>query len=120
MAAYRQRDVPDPEREAAIEEATIGAGRVPLHVMRLSRDVLRQLKTIVRVGNSNAVTDAAAGGIMARAAAHAAGLNVRVNATGLKDEELARRWGTEVDQLLAEIDALDAEISEIAAERGGF
>jgi glutamate formiminotransferase/formiminotetrahydrofolate cyclodeaminase len=120
MAAYRQRDIPDHEREAAVEEATIGAGQVPLQVMRLSRGVLRQLKTIVRIGNGNAVTDAAAGGIMARAAAHAAGLNIRVNATGLKDRDRARRWGTEVDQLLEEIDALADEVSAIAAERGGF
>jgi len=66
------------------------------------------------------LTDGAAGGIMARAAAQIAALNVRVNATALKDQELAAKWQEELAAIEQSIDSMTNEIQEIAAERGGF
>jgi glutamate formiminotransferase/formiminotetrahydrofolate cyclodeaminase len=84
MAVYRDKSLTGEARAEAIEKATIGAGEVPLRVARLSRDVARLARTITEIGNDNAVTDAAAGGIMARAAAQIAALNVKINGTGLR------------------------------------
>lgn len=120
MAAYRNKEVAAEERAAAIEQATRGAGEVPLRVARLSRDVARLAHTIAGVGNRNAVTDATSGGMMARAAAQIAALNVKVNATGLQNEDLAQAWREEVEALQAETESLVEETAAIAAERGGF
>ncbi len=120
MAAWRNKELEQSARAQAIEEATIGAGEVPLRVARLSRDVARLALKIAQIGNANAVTDAAAAALMARAAAEAAALNVKVNGTGLRDKSLAARWQTEVDVLVAELKSLAESAVHTAAERGGF
>jgi glutamate formiminotransferase/formiminotetrahydrofolate cyclodeaminase len=120
LAVYRDHSLDEAARQAAVEGATIRTGEAPLQIMRLARDVARLAQTMARVGNANAVTDAASGGIMARAAAQAAGLNVRTNATGLQDRERARAWQDEVDSLLAEVDRLVEETIATASSRGGF
>ncbi|MFW6042628.1 MAG: glutamate formimidoyltransferase [Chloroflexota bacterium] len=120
LAAYRASDLSGEERRQAIEEATIHAGEVPLEVARRSRAVAELARDIARLGNANAVTDAAAGGIMARAAAEAAALNVRVNASQLQDKERAEGWRNELSSLLTETTTLVDELMEIATERGGF
>ncbi len=120
LAALRDDTLDDAAKQAAVEEATVTTGEAPLSVMRLARDVARLAQTMARVGNINAVTDAASGGIMARAAAQAAALNVRTNATGLQDEARARAWRDEVDSLLAEVDRLVEETIATAAQRGGY
>ena len=75
-----------------MEDATIHAAEVPLRVARLSRDAARLALEIAKIGNVNAVTDGAASVFMAQAAVRAAGLNVRINATGVKNRELVAGW----------------------------
>jgi formiminotetrahydrofolate cyclodeaminase len=77
-------------------------------------------QTITAVGNLNAVTDAAAGGLMAHAAVQIAALNVKINAKGLQNRELAERMTREVDELESEVAELAARIATTAAERGEF
>lgn len=120
LAVFRDETLEGAARQAAVEAAMVTAGEAPLRVMRLARDVARLAQTMARIGNANAVTDAAAGGIMARAAAQAAALNVRTNATGLQDQERAQAWRDEADSLLAEVDRLADETMAAAAQRGGF
>jgi glutamate formiminotransferase / formiminotetrahydrofolate cyclodeaminase len=120
MIAYRNQEGSEDERAEAIEQATIGAAEVPLEVARLSHQVARLAQTITAVGNLNAVTDAAAGGLMAHAAVQIAALNVKINAKGLQNRELAERMTREVDELESEVAELAARIATTAAERGEF
>lgn len=120
MAAWRDQSREGKEKEAAVEAATIHAGEVPLRVARLSREVALLAQTIARVGNLNAVTDATAGAILARAAVEIAALNVKINGTGLQDKALAQSWQTEVDDLIAEVGDIVTTVTAVAAERGGF
>lgn len=120
LAVFRDETLDEEARQAAVEAATVHTGEVPLGVMRLARDAARLAQTMARLGNTNAVTDAATGGIMARAAAQAAALNVRTNATGLQDQARAQAWRDEVDSLLAEVDRLVEETMATAAQRGGY
>jgi glutamate formiminotransferase / formiminotetrahydrofolate cyclodeaminase len=120
MAAVRNKEATTEERAQLIEAATVGAGAVPLRVARLSYEVAQIAGTITSVGNLNAVTDAAAAGIMARAAVQIAALNVKVNAKGLQDQELARSWRQEVDDLETKVAALADQITATAAERAEF
>lgn len=120
MAAFRHKEPDKAAKAAAIEEATIGAGLVPLHVAQMSREVALLAQNITEIGNVNAVTDAAAAAIMARAAAQVAALNVKVNAVGLQDQGLAADWVAEVNALETETGHIAAAVTAVAAERGGF
>jgi glutamate formiminotransferase/formiminotetrahydrofolate cyclodeaminase len=120
MNAYRDKSSEKEDKKEAIEKATIVAGEVPLSVARRSLEVASLARDISRIGNKNALTDAVAGGIMARAAVQIATLNVRVNATSLGNRELASRWLEELDRIEASVNALSKEISAIADVRGGF
>lgn len=120
MAAWQNKSLPAEERATQIEQATIGAGEVPLRVARLSRDVAKIAHQIASLGNANAVTDAAAGVLMAQAAVQTAALNVRTNGVTLKNSELVASWHEELDAIDKEIKQLVAQTMAIAAKRGGF
>lgn len=120
LAVVRNKELGESEKAAALETATVHAGEVPLRVARLSRDAARIAQTIASIGNVNAATDAAVGAIMARAAVHGAGLNVKVNGASLKDRALADVWSAEVDELVEEAEQLARAAVAIAKERGGL
>jgi glutamate formiminotransferase/formiminotetrahydrofolate cyclodeaminase len=120
MAAFRSKELDKAARAAAIEQATIGAGEVPLEVARLSRDVAVLAARIAAIGNVNAVTDAAAAVYLAQAAVQTAVLNVRINGVGLQDKELVAAWREETAALIAEVAQITEEVAATAAKRGGF
>ena len=120
LSIFRNKELGEEEKATALEAATVHAGEVPLRVARLSRDASKLAKTIATIGNVNAATDAAVGTIMARAAVHGAGLNVRVNSVNLKNRELAGQWATEVESLIAEAEELAQSTIAIAKDRGGL
>jgi glutamate formiminotransferase/formiminotetrahydrofolate cyclodeaminase len=120
MTAYRNKEVPDEERKENIEAAMMHAGQVPLQVVHLARDVLELARRIIEIGNENAVTDAAAGAIMARAAAEIAALNVKINGKSLKDRDQAKEWEQELGAVLDDVSRLSTATTRIAADRGGF
>ncbi len=82
-------------RQEAMQKATLYATEVPLITMRTSFETFEILKAMAEKGNPASVSDAGVGALAARAAVLGAWLNVRINAAGLKDREVA-------DKLLAE------------------
>lgn len=120
MDVWRDKDLSGQERERAIELATRHAGEVPLLVARRSREAAQIASSVTALGNSNAVTDAAAAAVMARAAVQIAAMNVKINATGLQDQDLANRWRQELDDLQDEVERLASEAISTAQDRGGF
>lgn len=120
MAAWRDKTVEGKAKEDAIEAATIHAGEVPLRVAQLSREVAQLALTIAQVGNVNAVSDAAAGVLLARAAVEVAALNVKINGVGLQNKTLAQSWHAEVNDLIAAVNDMAAAVTAVAAARGGF
>jgi glutamate formiminotransferase/formiminotetrahydrofolate cyclodeaminase len=120
MAVMKNKLLPAAEKGAKLEAATINAAQVPLQTARLSRDVARLCLQIVKIGNRNAVTDAASAAFMAEAGVRSAALNVRINAVGVKDRTLAESWLAELDSLEGEVSALARETAHHAAQRGGF
>ena len=120
MVAYRDKSKDQAAREEAIEQATIYAGEVPLSVAQLSIEVAQLAQAIVTVGNINAVTDAGAAAVMARAAVQVAALNVRINAQGLKNQYVAGLWLDSVKKIESDVNDLVEETLAKVAERGGF
>lgn len=109
MAVFGMPKKTDEEKAArakALEEATLYATQVPLRTMKKAYEVFDIVENMASNGNPASVTDAGVGALAARAAVRGAGLNVRINAAGLKDRAAA-------DAILAEA----AEIESRAAER---
>jgi glutamate formiminotransferase/formiminotetrahydrofolate cyclodeaminase len=73
-------------RTAAIQEATKYAIEVPFRTMQKAYESMEIIKAMVETGNPNSITDAGVGALCARTAVMGAFLNVKVNASGLKDK----------------------------------
>jgi len=104
-------------RGEALERATIQAGEVPLKVAKSSAEVLELAAEISAIGNANALSDAGVAGNLAMAAIQSAGLNVKVNAGGLADQELADRWRAKLHGLEVFTEEKLGEIRQQLRER---
>lgn len=109
MAAIQMPKGTEAEQKAraeAMEAATLNAAKVPLKTMHAAYDAFDLCESMTDLGNPASVSDAGVGALAARAAVLGAGLNVRINASGLADKALA-------DKLIAEAN----ELSHKAIER---
>ncbi len=120
MAAFRNKDLSEKEKEAQVQQATIGAAEVPLRVARLSYRAAQLASEVAKVGNVNAVTDATAGVLLAHAAVETAVLNVKVNATSIDNKQLVSSWQEEIEQLQKQSAELVEAAKATARKRGGF
>ena len=97
-------------RSAAIQEATLFAAQVPLQTMKVAMRVFPLCHAMVEKGNPNSVSDAGVGTLAARAAVLGAGMNVKINASSLKDKAKAAELIAEADRLIAQANSLEEEI----------
>ena len=95
----KETDEEKAARSAAIQEATKYAAEVPLEVARRAYALMPRIAEVARRGNQNAVTDACVAMLSARNAVLAALLNVRINLSSLKDQELVASLQAEADEL---------------------
>lgn len=103
-------------RSLAIEEATKYACEVPYSVMQTAAGSLDLLEAMIEKGNPNSITDAAVGVLCVRAAVQGAGLNVMVNAKGLKDEAFAKEIAGKANALVASTqERADRLIAQVTA-----
>lgn len=107
-------------RQVEIEKATLKAAQVPLLSAQKSLDVQALAVRSASIGNLNAISDAAAGATLARAALTGAGLNVRINIMGLQDRKTAEKLLAEINRIDARSRELETELHHILTERGGL
>ena len=100
-------------RSEAIQKATLFAAQVPLETMKASFKAFEICKAMAETGNTNSVSDAGVGALAARAAVLGAGLNVKINASSLKDKAQAEALINEANNLMAEADKAEREVMEI-------
>ena len=100
-------------RSEAIQSATLFAAQVPLETMKASFKAFEICKAMAETGNPNSVSDAGVGALAARAAVLGAGLNVKINASSLKDKAQAETLVNEANSLMAEADKAEREIMAI-------
>ena len=116
MAAFGLPKKTDEEKAAraeAIQQATLLAAQVPLHTMKASMQTFDVCRAMAQEGNPASVSDAGVGALAARAAVLGAGLNVKINAAGLKDRPTADALIAEADALIAEANRQEQEILAI-------
>lgn len=104
-------------RSEAIQQATLFAARVPLETMKASLKVFDLCREMVDKGNPNSVSDAGVGALAARSAVIGAGMNVKINASSLKDREMAQSLITEANAIIAEAVAAEEEIIRKVEEK---
>ncbi len=73
-------------RSAAIQDATRFATEVPFQTMQKAFETFEVCRAMVEWGNPASVTDGGVGALAARSAVMGAHLNVKINASSLKDE----------------------------------
>lgn len=120
MAVNRNKELSNEARAEAAEKANIGAGEVPLRVAQWSLEVAKLAHRIAQIGNVNAVSDAAAGVMMAQAAVRTAVLNVKINSVNLKNRQLAETWKMDGNALEQEVAVVVDATTTVVAQRGGF
>jgi len=77
-------------RTKAIQDATIYAIEIPYKVMETCYHSMEVMKAMAEIGNPNSVSDAGVGALAARSGVLGAFLNVKINASGLSNKELAQ------------------------------
>lgn len=100
-------------RSEALQTATLYATQVPLKTMKAAAEVFPIVRAMAEVGNPNSVSDAGVGALAARSAVLGAQLNVRINAAGLKDRQIAEQLCAEADKIAAAAIAEESEILQI-------
>ena len=117
FAMPKKTDEDKAARAKALEEATLYASEVPLTTMRKAYEVFDIVENMASAGNPASVTDAGVGALAARAAVRGAGLNVRINASGLKDKEAAAKLMAEASEIESKAAAREEEILRIVTSK---
>ena len=107
-------------RTAAIQDATKFATEVPFHTMQKSFEAFEVCRAMVEWGNPASVTDGGVGALAARSAVMGAHLNVKINASSLKDEAFKNEILTKAAELEARAIKEEAEIIKIVNEKIGL
>ena len=99
-------------RDAAIEAATLNAATVPMKTMEAALKALPLALDMAQKGNPASASDAGVAALAARAACRGAELNVRINASGLKDPAPAQPLLERATKVLLEAEALEEMVLE--------
>jgi glutamate formiminotransferase/formiminotetrahydrofolate cyclodeaminase len=97
-------------RSQAIQDATLYATQIPLKTMQVCFSGYEIAQAMVEKGNPNSVTDAGVGALCIRTAIYGAYLNVKINASGLKDKVIAEKLVAEASDILQKSNAMEQTI----------
>ncbi len=100
----------DPNRDAVLEEATITACAVPMHIMELSCQAIEYVQVFAEKGSRLAVSDAGCAAVCCKAALQAASLNVFINTKSLKNRQVAEEMNAKANGMLTKYCALADQI----------
>ena len=97
-------------RDEALEQATLYAATVPLKTMEAALKALPLALEMAQKGNPASASDAGVAALAAVAGIRGAALNVRINATGLKDKTPAEPLLSRAGEIVTEALALQEEV----------
>lgn len=100
----------DPNRDTILEEATITACAVPMHIMELCCEAIDCIAVFAAKGSRLAVSDAGCGAVCCKAALQAASLNVFINTKSLKNRTAAEEMNAKANGMLDKYCALADKI----------
>lgn len=102
MKLPRDTEAQEKERRRVLQEALVGAAKVPLRVAEAALEVARLCPEAAEKGNPNAVSDAGVAVLLADAAAQAAALNVKINLVWIEDKGFNAEAWAQIEKVLSE------------------
>lgn len=109
----------DPNRDAILEDATVTACAVPMHIMELCCEAIGYIEVFAAKGSRLAVSDAGCAAVCCKAALQAASLNVFINTKTLKNRDVAEQMNAKANGMLNEFCAkADAIFNTVKAGFG--
>lgn len=109
----------DPNRAEILENATVAACAVPMHIMELCCESLDCIAIFAAKGSRLAVSDAGCAAVCVKAALQAASLNVFINTKSLQNRAAAEEMNATVNAMLDKYCALADQIfTEVKAGFG--
>jgi glutamate formiminotransferase/formiminotetrahydrofolate cyclodeaminase len=113
----RTSDAEKAARARALETANIGALEVPWQVMRAAWEAFPLLRAMADQGNPASASDAGVGVLCTRAAVRGAWLNVRTNASGIKNKAAIAEILDEAGRLETAAEMQEREILAIVEKK---
>jgi glutamate formiminotransferase / formiminotetrahydrofolate cyclodeaminase len=104
-------------RKQAISDATKGAIETPLRTMEICVESMGLMKAMAENGLPASVSDAGVGALCARAGALGAYLNVRINCSGLDDEQFKEKVLAKAEELKEKVEKFEAEVLSITLSK---
>jgi methenyltetrahydrofolate cyclohydrolase len=102
-------------RSSAIAAAVAGAARPPARLIAVAAKVVCLAEELAEIGNRNVISDVAAAAEAARAAAATARVNVEINLSGIKDEQVRREVTAQAgraDDIMTRAEQVTAAVRE--------
>jgi glutamate formiminotransferase / formiminotetrahydrofolate cyclodeaminase len=113
----KNTDAEKTTRAQAIQDATLYATQIPYQTMQTAFSAFSVCKAMADIGNPNSVSDAGVGAICIRGAIYGAYLNVKINASGLKDKVVADKYIADATLLLQQSLEFEKEIIAIVESK---
>jgi len=113
----RSTDDERSKREAVVEEATKNAILVPLRIMEVAYKAMEVVRMMAEKGNPNSVSDAGVGALALRSSVDGACLNVKINASGLKDRDFGEQVINKAENLQKSAQQAEKEILIIVEQK---
>ena len=106
-------------RSAAIQSANKYAAEIPLRVMETASKAYQLLGEMAENGNPASISDVGVGVLAVRACTDGAGMNVRINLAGLKDENFKSSLQKKLQQIRAESESEFKRIIQVVEGKIG-
>lgn len=106
-------------RSVAIQSANKYAAEIPLRVMETAFKSYQLLAEMADKGNPASISDVGVGALAVRACIEGAGMNVRINLSGLKDEKVKTDLQEKVQKVRADSESEFAKILRVVESKIG-
>jgi len=104
-------------RKQTIEEATKYAIEIPFKVMQTAYESMEVMKAMADIGLPSSISDAGVGALCARSAVLGAHLNVKINVSGLSDQDFVTDILAKSETLRKDAIKLESEILEAVEKK---
>ncbi len=111
------KDKHDPDYEEVMERCLRQAAQTPLEIVRLSCRMIELQRQFADKGSVLAISDAATGVELCRAAMYGGAVNVLVNTRLMKDRVYAKRMDDEVNALMAKYRPIAEDVYDSVYKR---
>lgn len=112
----KKTDAEKTKRDAAVQDAVLGAIDIPHNTLKLCPDILKLAEYVLKNGNQNALSDAAVAVKQTQAAAWGAYYNILINLPSLEDQKKLESIKKAAKKTLDAVESKAAKLTLFAEE----